>query len=210
MPIFISFSLLLRTSLAVAGSPISLETIPWWSPPPGLQEKFASNAFVLAERGIEGEALQKLTTIQGPTLNEVDKSMYAPIGLGVLTMANVEMGQWVRRGMTSEKEEEQKKIEKEEVKQGKGKVVEIERTFGNSGILGNILRSLAIGFVIISSQAPAVSRFSVACDGNQLIHRTSQGVVIYWITSASYTLAQTSVFAYLDRQRIKKRRIVKD
>lgn len=99
----------------------------------------------------------KLTTIQGPTLDQVDKTMMAPIGLGVLTMANVEMGQWVRRGMTSEKEEEQRIVQKEEAKQGKGKVLEIERTFRNSGVLGNILRSLAIGFVVISSQTPAVS-----------------------------------------------------
>ena len=118
---------------------------------------------VLAERGIEGEDLKKLTTIQGPKLSEVDKTMLAPIGLGVLTMANVEIGQWVRRGMTSEKEEQDKKDQREIEKQvgrsekGKAKAIEVEWTFRGSGVLGNILRSLAIGFVVISSQAPAVS-----------------------------------------------------
>lgn len=121
------------------------------------------NAMVLAERGIEGEALQKLTTIQGPKLSEVDKTMLAPIGLGVLTMANVEIGQWVRRGMTSEEEEQNKKLEREREKKsgqsekGQAKAVEVEWTFRGSGVLGNILRTLAIGFVVISSQAPAVS-----------------------------------------------------
>lgn len=113
---------------------------------------------VLAERGIEGEALLKLTTIQGPTLNEIDKTMMAPIGLGVLTMANVEMGQWVRRGMTSEEEEQQKLMKKQEAKKEEDKMLELS-TFRKGGRLANILRSLAIGFVIVSSQTPAVSAF---------------------------------------------------
>lgn len=156
IPIFISFSLLLRTALAASGSPISFETIPWWSPEPGLQEKFAANAMVLAERGIEGEALLKLTTIQGPTLNEVDKTMMAPIGLGVLTMANVELGQWIKRGMTSEQEEGEKLTAKDKEKAKEEKLLELG-SFRKGNRLANILRSLAIGFVIISSQTPAVS-----------------------------------------------------
>ncbi|UZJ51934.1 hypothetical protein CBS101457_001254 [Exobasidium rhododendri] len=194
-PLFISVSLLIRTSLLAAGSPLSSEIIPWWSPPAELTSKFETSAKMLLDRGLEGESLKKLTMMHGPTLSETDKTMLGPIGMGVLTTANVELGQWLRRGMTTEKEEERRHIEKHEVQAEKGKPlskrIEVNIAPIKANVLGNILRAAAIGFVAVSSQAPA-------------------GLVVYWLTSASYTLVQNSTFALMDRQRAIKLKQLRD
>jgi len=150
-----------------AGSPLSTELIPWWSPAPDLTSKFEAGAKMLADRGLEGNVLEKLTMTYGPTLSESDKTMYGPIAMGLLTTANVELGQWLRRGMTSEKEVEEKELEKQEIgeKRGKGssKKVKIDLAPIRADLLGNILRAAAIGFVVVSSQAPAVSGYDQMC-----------------------------------------------
>ena len=161
LPLFISLSLLIRTSLLIPGSPLATELIPWSHPPADLAAKFEASAKILAERGLEGEALKKLTAMPGPTLGDVDKTMLGPLGLGLLTMINVELGQWLRRGMMSEKEEEAAKEEKEKKKQSSSKETGATEKFSLSpfrgNIIGNMLRTASIVFVVVSSQAPAVS-----------------------------------------------------
>lgn len=214
IPLFITASLLLRTALFIPGFPMAAELIPWWSPSPELQERFEESIKVLKARGVEGEALEKLTQVQGPTLREVDKTMSAPIGLGLLTLVNVELGQWLRRGMLSERENDKKLEEQYQsqiqaqtsskkpvyqsfVKQtnARGQQVvheaqqlppeieppkHIDLSPLRAIVLGNTLRAGAIVFVVVSSQAPT-------------------GLVIYWLSSAAYTLVQNTVFAFLDQ-----------
>lgn len=142
----------------VPGSPISLEVIPWWSAPSELTATFEANAKALAERGFDADSLRMLTSIQGPTLGDADKSMMGPIGLGMLTMGNVELGQWLRRGMASEKDEEEKALRESKSKSiGGQRVIEVGLAPLRAKVMGNTLRAAAIAFVVVSSQAPAVS-----------------------------------------------------
>lgn len=207
LPLFISLSLLIRTSLLIPGSPLASELIPWSHPPADLAAKFEASAKILAERGLEGEALKKLTAMPGPTLGDVDKTMLGPLSLGLLTMINVELGQWLRRGMMTEKEEEAAKEEKEKKKRSPSKEAGAAEKFSLSpfrgNIIGNMLRTASIVFVVVSSQAPAVSSPapSQCCHPLTKFVTSHQALVVYWITSASYTLAQNTVFALVDRQR---------
>lgn len=229
LPLFITVSLALRTALLAPGSLLAAETIPWWSPPPELQARFEASAKVLLGRGIEGDALAQLTSIRGPTLNETDKTMAGPIGLGLLSMINVELGQWLRRGMMSEesadKAQKDKEQAAEEVRRQKQAQANRSRaalaseirarnspagSSSGSGmppadavpptvppaadkidlapirtaVLSNTLRAAAIAFVVVSSQAPTA-------------------LVVYWLSSAGYTLVQNSAFAYADWRREK-------
>lgn len=188
VPLFLTVSLAIRAALLPSTSLIGSEVLPWWSPPADLAARFEASAQTLAQRGFEGDTLAKLTQIQGPTLAEVDKTMLAPISLGVLTMMNVELGQWLRRGMLTEAQADDK------AKQASA----AQKTHDNSGarapvatrdiaalratVLGNTLRAASIIFVVISSQAPAA-------------------LVIYWLSSASYTLAQNAILATFERRR---------
>lgn len=169
VPLFISVSLLLRTALILhdpAG--LSSEAIPWWRPPAELQERFDASAKLLAARGIEGEALAQLTKMHGPTLQDVDRTMLGPIGLGIATMANVELGQWLRRGLRGPREGEGHKKTGKKTDDGK-EIVEVDLGVLRESFMGNTLRVMSIVFVAISSQAPAVrlmpsqSYYSRAC-----------------------------------------------
>lgn len=212
LPLFISVSLLIRTSLLAAGSPLSTEIIPWWSPPAELTSRFETSAKILADRGLEGEILSKLTMLHGPTLTETDKTMFGPILMGILTMANVELGQWLRRGMKSEIQEEKSQLEKHQAQVGgqskeSSKKIEVNIDPIRTNVLGNILRAAAIGFVAVSSQAPTVSRRDTGLDhfyATEPYPFPLQGLVVYWLTSASYTLIQNSTFALFDRHRANK------
>lgn len=184
IPLFICASLAIRTALVTQGSMIGSEVVPWWSPPADLMAKFEEGAKVLQARGIEGEALQKLTQIQGPTLYERDKTMFGPIGLGMLTFVNVELGQWLRKPLIEaptarmpKEDETQRDSEKREAREKKASLASLRST-----VLGNTLRAASIAFVVVASQAPA-------------------GLSIYWLSSATYTLIQNSIFAIIDQNR---------
>ncbi|CEH14638.1 cytochrome c oxidase biogenesis-related protein [Ceraceosorus bombacis] len=66
-------------------------------------------------------------------------------------------------------------------KPGDAPVVQEEESL-RSKIVGNALRLLAICFVIISSQVPSA-------------------LLIYWLSSAFFTLCQTGTLAAIDRRR---------
>jgi inner membrane protein COX18 len=183
IPLFVFISLVLRSALVCSGSPIGAETVPWWSPPSDLMAKFESSAKILQARGIEGEALRKLTIMEGPTLAEVDKTMFSPIGLGMLTLINVELGQWLRKPLfdagdvKAPMEEKQMSVQQKETKNKRESLANFRST-----VIGNTSRTASIAFVVIASQAPT-------------------GLALYWLTSAVYTLAQNSAFAFLDSRR---------
>lgn len=187
VPLFVCVSLAIRTALLTPGSLIAIETIPWWSAPPDLMAKFEASAKILQARGIEGEALQKLTMMQGPTLSEVDKTMATPIGLGLLTLINVELGQWLRKPLLEGPgTSEQPREEVDQLERRRRKAREQRRGVNalRSVVIGNTLRAASIAFIVVASQAPA-------------------GLAIYWLSSASYTLIQNAVFAYSDKARAK-------
>ncbi|MCO5584865.1 hypothetical protein L7F22_038797 [Adiantum nelumboides] len=186
IPLFICASLAIRTALITQGSAIGSEIVPWWSPPADLMAKFEEGAKVLQARGLEGEALQKLTQMQGPTLADRDKTMFGPIGLGMLTLINVELGQWLRKPLleaptakaTREEDgEDERSIKRKEAREQKASLASLRAT-----VMGNTLRAASIAFVVVASQAPA-------------------GLSIYWLSSATYTLVQNSIFAVIDRNR---------
>ena len=187
IPLFIYVSFAIRAALISQGSSFGAEIVPWWSPPPDLMAKFEEGAKVLQARGLEGEALQKLTQIQGPTLLDRDKTMFGPIGLGMLTLINVELGQWLREpllegpnaNVVKIEDRDERSIKKAEERERKASLASMR-----AAVLGNTLRAASIAFVVVASQAPA-------------------GLSIYWLSSAFYTLVQNSIFAVIDRNRAK-------
>jgi len=89
----------------------------------------------------------------GDSLVEKDSSMMGPIGLGMITMLNVELGGYMRR-FNAEKggEEIGKKGE------GDGKIEEkVQEESLRSKSITNVLRAFSIVFVPIAMQAPGVS-----------------------------------------------------
>lgn len=189
IPLFLCASFAIRTALITQGSSIGAEVVPWWSPPADLMAKFEEGAKILQARGLEGEALQKLTTMQGPTLADRDKTMFGPIGLGMLTLINVELGQWLRKPLIEaptaqipkDEDEDEGSIRKREARERKDSIASLR-----AAVMGNVLRAASIAFVVVASQAPA-------------------GLSIYWLSSAAYTLVQNSIFAVIDRNRAETR-----
>ncbi|PWN37599.1 uncharacterized protein FA14DRAFT_113019, partial [Meira miltonrushii] len=183
IPLFLYASFAIRAALITQGSAIGAEIVPWWSPPADLMAKFEEGAKILQARGLEGEALQKLTTMQGPTLADRDKTMFGPIGLGMLTLINVELGQWLRKPLIEaptaqvpkDEDEDERSMKKREARERKASLASLR-----SAVMGNVLRAASIAFVVVASQAPA-------------------GLSIYWLSSAAYTLVQNSIFAVIDR-----------
>ncbi|PWN42053.1 hypothetical protein IE81DRAFT_290862 [Ceraceosorus guamensis] len=189
LPLFVllsySLRLALQTPAGLAG--IGSEVLPWWKPSPDLEASFKASAEILKARGLEGEALQEITQSYGPKLTEIDRTSFGPISLCFMTLANVEWMQWLRRktgGWGVSANEASNAVAQTGRKAGKpgdAPAVQEEESL-RMKIVGNALRLLAICFVIISSQVPSA-------------------LLIYWLSSAFFTLCQTGTLAAIDRRR---------
>ena len=145
LPVFFLMSAIIRQATISPGSPFLTELLPWWSPSPELAEQIKATTAILTDRGVDPEAIARLQGTQGgPTLADRDKTMIGPVGLGMLTLTNVELTSWSRRTLTSveSQPEREKDAPEEEPRRNR--------------IITNALRVLAIGFIPIASQAPGV------------------------------------------------------
>lgn len=161
IPLFLLVSQVIRLAAGMPGSGLGNEVIAWWTPPESLVKQFEEGAKLLAARGMEGEALQRLTMPMGPTLSETDRTMMSPVVLGLLMLSNTELTQWLRRATGAD--EAQAKLNAK-AKQGEMSAVEKAEFMAEESVepiktkaIGNTLRGLSIMFVIFSSQAPSVS-----------------------------------------------------
>ncbi|EEB95129.1 hypothetical protein MPER_05950, partial [Moniliophthora perniciosa FA553] len=125
--------------------------------------------------GFDSESVFTLTT-----LNHADPTMTMPVILGLLTMANVEVNNWV---LTATEKGMQKEIQekKEQIAQEQG-----VRHIEPQKIVKSAMRVLSVGRIGLGAIAPGA-------------------VCLYWVTSAAFGLVQTWILNYLEAQR--KRRI---
>lgn len=191
IPIFLLMTALLRQAALDPSTPFAAEVIPWWSPSPELAAQFKVSANILADRGLEPETIARMQgSMGGPTLADRDPTMIGPISFGMLTMANTELSSWSRRTLAkidatagnskgdypAEKPDD---IAAQTAKQLLDDPDQHETRRGR--IISNALRVLAIAFIPIAMQAPGV-------------------IIVYWLSSGVYTLAQNSVLAVLDKR----------
>lgn len=127
---------------------------------------FVEQARILAEKGMDTETLNQMKGQNGTSLVEKDSSLIGPVGLGMLTMFNVELGGYMRRLNREVNQEEEGSIQKSAngngSQQGNGekeKKIEdkVEEDSLRSRTVTNVLRAASIGFVPIAMQAPGVS-----------------------------------------------------
>ncbi|EPQ27485.1 uncharacterized protein PFL1_05023 [Pseudozyma flocculosa PF-1] len=197
LPVFLMLSALIRQSAMLPGSPFAAEVLPWWSPSPEMAAQFKASASILADRGMEPELIAKLQGTQGgPTLADRDNTMIGPVSLGMLTMTNVELTSWSRRAMAkltalgdSTKAEAKPPgpasdaaARGQPTSSGVSSSSSEDEEPRRTRILTNAFRVLAIASIPIASQAPGA-------------------LIIYWLSSGTYTLVQNSIFALVDRRR---------
>ncbi|KAH7887662.1 60Kd inner membrane protein-domain-containing protein [Phlebopus sp. FC_14] len=113
------------------------------------------------------------------TLTHVDSTGAFPIALGFITLANVESSRWFLTDAQRQRQEKVQKWKEERVARGET-IIEPEK------IIKSALRLISIGRIIVASMVPG-------------------GVVLYWVTSATFGLIQTWILDYWELRR--KRRL---
>lgn len=113
---------------------------------------------------MDTETLNQMKGQNGTSLVEKDSSLIGPVGLGMLTMFNVELGGYMRRLNREVNQEEEDLVQKsangnQEGNGEKEKKIEdkVEEDSLRSRTVTNVLRAASIGFVPIAMQAPGVS-----------------------------------------------------
>ncbi|KAF9247303.1 60Kd inner membrane protein-domain-containing protein [Melanogaster broomeanus] len=112
------------------------------------------------------------------TLAHPDPTATLPIALGLITLANVESSAWF---MTDQQRERQLKVQAWKEK----KVARGETVLEPQKIIKSVLRLASIGRIIVATMVPG-------------------GVVLYWITSATFGLVQTWILDYWELRRKRK------
>ncbi|KAF9226557.1 hypothetical protein BS17DRAFT_775824 [Gyrodon lividus] len=113
------------------------------------------------------------------TLAHPDPTATLPITLGLITLANVESSRWFMTDQQRERQLEVQKWKEERVARGET-VLEPQR------IIKSVLRLVSIGRILVATMVPG-------------------GIVLYWVTSATFGLVQTWVLDYWELRR--KRRL---
>ncbi|KAA1466325.1 hypothetical protein DENSPDRAFT_25878 [Dentipellis sp. KUC8613] len=113
------------------------------------------------------------------SLSHADPTATLPIVLGLITLANVESSRWFMSpaGVARERQEEKRVAEK----RAQGHLVIEPRKIVQFG-----LRTLSVGRILIGAVVPG-------------------GVVLYWVSSATFGLFQTWVFDWWERRRARLR-----
>ncbi|PWN19383.1 hypothetical protein BCV69DRAFT_241232, partial [Microstroma glucosiphilum] len=210
IPLFLALSFAIRQSLLTPDSPLLREILPWWSAPEHLSQSFETSAAMLRDRGLDPEALQKLSRPMGPTLGDKDGSNVAPLAVGLLTFLNLELAtkgretvqRIIRLGKVQQDQIDEQSasvahranygekrtrtpIPLEKIKSDE-EIEREERKKGGVQRWAAIGRGLSIASVTLATQAPGA-------------------ILIYWLSSISYTLTQTIAFNLLDARTARRK-----
>ncbi|KAG2116100.1 60Kd inner membrane protein-domain-containing protein [Suillus discolor] len=112
------------------------------------------------------------------TLAHVDPTATLPIALGLITLANVESSRWFMTDAQRERQEKVQKWKEDRVARGET-VIEPQK------IIKSALRLISVGRIVVATMVPG-------------------GVILYWVTSATFGLVQTWIMDYLELQRKRK------
>jgi hypothetical protein len=192
---------------------------------------------MLRDRGLDPEALQKLSRPMGPTLGDKDGSNVSALAVGLLTFLNLELatkGRETVQGIMSLGKAQRDQLDQQSAavaqqanygeKRGRGREgmplekirsdeeIEAEqRKKGGVQRWASIGRGLSIASVTLATQAPGVSkryprwkRGPTTVSARERLTRPlsppsfTQAILIYWLSSISYTLVQTVAFNLLD------------
>jgi mitochondrial inner membrane protein COX18 len=140
---------------------------------------------------LDSESFATLTS-----LAHTDPTMTFPVALGLLTLANVESAKWT---LNPERKERELKVEKWVAdKRAKGEMVIRPADAIRTG-----LRLVSIGRIIVGALVPGVCFFFFlfVVSIRRFKWCVFQGVLICWITSATFGLVQTWGFDWWERRR---------
>ncbi|KAG5639282.1 hypothetical protein H0H81_004943 [Sphagnurus paluster] len=122
----------------------------------------------------DSESFLTLSTLAHP-----DPTMTLPIVLGILTMVNVESGNWV---MNAAERQRERQIEE---KHAQAQAEAGKPTIKPKAVIKFFMRGLSIFRIIIAAIAPG-------------------SITLYWVTSATFGVLQTWIIDWLD---IRRRRL---
>ncbi|EGO01870.1 hypothetical protein SERLA73DRAFT_48670 [Serpula lacrymans var. lacrymans S7.3] len=111
------------------------------------------------------------------TLAHADPTATLPIALGFITLANVETSRWFITDQQREREKKVAKWKEERLSQGHT-ILEPQK------IIKSALRLVSVGRILVGTMVPG-------------------GVILYWVTSATFGLIQTWIFDYWEMRRKK-------
>lgn len=112
------------------------------------------------------------------TLAHADPTATLPIALGLITLANVESSRWFITDAQRERQEKVQKWKEDRVARGET-VIEPQK------IIKSALRLISVGRIVVATMVPG-------------------GVVLYWVTSATFGLVQTWIMDYWELRRKRK------
>lgn len=197
MPLAVTLPILLVASFSIrAGSfqpsPFWDETMPWWSAPREAVESFKASAQLLVERGLDPAALKHLSEPMGPSLGQNDSTFYGPLALLALNWTNIELTQYIRRENLSLNISETDKAIAQQQRDASGGQVDQEQLVAAATTIRQRIVSLLMGawtivLIPVSANVPGA-------------------LLIYWTSSAAFTLAQNLFFSLFDRR---KKRLAK-
>ncbi|KAK0539368.1 hypothetical protein OC834_000087 [Tilletia horrida] len=196
IPLFITLSYLIRE--ACLSPEFAQELLPWstWSftgPTLAQQQQldaFAQSASILRDRGMNEEMLAQLMGPRGggasgggigSTLAQKDSSMQGPIALGMITLLNAELSAYRTTRERKHLESDPAADVGAQAPAGGEPQQEVRKASLRTAIFTNTLRAAAIAFVPIASQVPG-------------------GLLIYWLTSATYTLGQNAILDWREQR----------
>lgn len=181
LPIFITVTMMLRQGAYLPDSPFFTETVPWWTPDADFVSRMSTQCDLLASKGLAPDLIDKLTKVKGPTLADRDTTMVLPILLGAINMLNVEISTFIRQRRTKREDA----IGLGNTTHSDPVVDQLETELKEplfSRMLNTALRLGAIASIPIASQVPNV-RISV----------TNQALIVYWLTSSTFSLGQNVI-----------------
>ncbi|KAG2077329.1 hypothetical protein BDR04DRAFT_1000604 [Suillus decipiens] len=112
------------------------------------------------------------------TLVHADPTATLPIALGLITLANVESSRWFITDAQRERQEKVQKWKEDRVARGET-VIEPQK------IIKSTLRLISVGRIVVATMVPG-------------------GVILYWVTSATFGLVQTWIMDYWELRRKRK------
>lgn len=112
------------------------------------------------------------------TLTHADPTGTLPIALGFITLANVESSRWFMTDAQLKREQQVEKWREERIERG-------ETVLEPQKIIKSALRLMSVGRIAVASVVPGA-------------------VVLYWVTSAAFGLAQTWTLDYWELKRKRK------
>lgn len=112
------------------------------------------------------------------TLAHADPTATLPIALGLITLANVESSRWFMTDTQRERQEKVQKWKEDRVARGET-VIEPQK------IIKSVLRLISVGRIVVATMVPG-------------------GVILYWVTSATFGLVQTWIMDYWELRRKRK------